>query len=227
MSYRLKIGQPIRPEDEMNIYKIFTFIAIAIYQSNTAALEIEVLMHNGKPFHGALVSLHGQNLPQVDTQAIEIIQKDKHFTSKITATNVGSKVRFYNADTITHHVYSFSKPWKKQFRLAKNEEYLTTFSQAGDIILGCNIHDWMLAYVYVLDTPYYLFSDTKGLATFADTLDGNITSINIRHPRIREGRGKIEYKITNKDQHRLTIRLQKKLLPKRDQISEDNEEYTY
>jgi hypothetical protein len=39
------------------------------------------------------------------------------------------------------------------------------FDQPWAVTLGCNIHDWMKAYVYVVDTPYYAVTGPDGTAT--------------------------------------------------------------
>ena len=36
------------------------------------------------------------------------------------------------------------------------------FETLGVVTLGCNIHDWMLGYIVVLDTPYVAQSGTSG-----------------------------------------------------------------
>ena len=41
------------------------------------------------------------------------------------------------------------------------------FDKTGVVSLGCNIHDWMSAYIYVVDTPYFTITDTKGKASLA------------------------------------------------------------
>jgi hypothetical protein len=38
------------------------------------------------------------------------------------------------------------------------------FDNAGVVVLGCNIHDRMVAWVLVLDTPYYARTDQSGMA---------------------------------------------------------------
>ena len=38
------------------------------------------------------------------------------------------------------------------------------FDKAGTVVLGCNIHDKMLAYVKVVDTPYFAKTDAGGVA---------------------------------------------------------------
>jgi hypothetical protein len=36
------------------------------------------------------------------------------------------------------------------------------FDRPGVVVLGCNIHDWMLGYIYVADTPYFGKTDADG-----------------------------------------------------------------
>ena len=36
------------------------------------------------------------------------------------------------------------------------------FDKPGTVVLGCNIHDYMLAYIYVVDTPFFAKSDASG-----------------------------------------------------------------
>ena len=38
------------------------------------------------------------------------------------------------------------------------------FDKAGTVVLGCNIHDKMIAYVKVVDTPHYAKTDAAGTA---------------------------------------------------------------
>ena len=39
------------------------------------------------------------------------------------------------------------------------------FDKAGTAVLGCNIHDKMVAYIHVVDTPYFARTDAKGTAS--------------------------------------------------------------
>ncbi|MCW4630789.1 hypothetical protein [Marinomonas rhodophyticola] len=39
------------------------------------------------------------------------------------------------------------------------------FDQSGVVALGCNIHDTMIAWVVVVDTPYFALTDKLGNAT--------------------------------------------------------------
>ena len=74
-------------------------------------------------------------------------------------------VSFPNRDNIRHHVYSFSSPKKFELPL-----YIGTpaapvlFDKPGVVALGSNIHDWMLAYIYVVTTPYFAKTAADGKA---------------------------------------------------------------
>jgi hypothetical protein len=57
-----------------------------------------------------------------------------------------------------------------------------TFTEPGVVPLGCNIHDWMIGYIVVVDTPFYtqIFDES---AQFDDLAAGSY-EINIWHPSI-------------------------------------------
>ncbi|MFT5445153.1 MAG: plastocyanin [Gammaproteobacteria bacterium] len=65
-------------------------------------------------------------------------------------------VDFPNSHDVLHHVYSFSPA--KCFELTLyhgNTASPITFNKPGVVVLGCNIHDRMIGYVYVCDSPYF------------------------------------------------------------------------
>jgi hypothetical protein len=41
------------------------------------------------------------------------------------------------------------------------------FDKPGVVVLGCNIHDSMVAWLLVVDTPYFARPDQNGVATLA------------------------------------------------------------
>jgi len=104
----------------------------------------------------------------------------------VLAIEVGTSVNFPNRDNIRHHVYSFSSPKKFELPL-----YIGTpaapvvFDSPGVVVLGCNIHDWMVAYVYVLPTPHFARTGADGRARIEDVPAG-AHEIRVWHPRLRE-----------------------------------------
>ncbi|WP_409418985.1 methylamine utilization protein [Marinomonas sp. RS-M-Aa-14] len=101
-----------------------------------------------------------------DLPAVVISQKKQMFLPAITMLQTGTRVEFPNLDTVRHHVYSFSEAKTFDIKLylgrAPSSEL---FDQSGVVALGCNIHDTMIAWVVVVDTPYFALTDKLGNAT--------------------------------------------------------------
>lgn len=115
-----------------------------------------------------------------------IAQINEEFVPYVTAIRVGTAVSFPNKDDILHNVYSFSKAKKFQLPLYKDEPPApVVFDKPGVVILGCNIHDWMVAYVYVLETPYFAKTDSSGRAELKGLPPGDY-KVQVRHPRKRK-----------------------------------------
>lgn len=131
------------------------------------ALEVTVRDHDGAPVSGAVVSVHGlaaQPEAEPDRQAV-IEQVGARFVPDVLVVRTGTAVRFPNLDRIRHHVYSFSPARRFELPLYSGEAHApVVFDVPGVVVLGCNIHDWMLGYVVVLDTPWHARSGEDGVA---------------------------------------------------------------
>jgi plastocyanin len=115
-----------------------------------------------------------------------VTQIRMRFEPYVTAVPVGARINFPNKDNVLHNVYSFSKA--KTFELPLYRDKLSdpvVFDKPGVVILGCNIHDWMVAYVYVADTPFFAMTDSTGHATLRGLSDGEY-DVEVWHPRKRK-----------------------------------------
>jgi hypothetical protein len=105
------------------------------------------------------------------------------FVPHVRATTVGSLVNFPNSDHVQHHVYSFSEAKTFEVPLYSGvPAEPTLFDKAGLVTLGCNIHDHMLGYILVLDTPW--FAEVRGGSGRIDGLPAGQLAIEIWHPRL-------------------------------------------
>jgi plastocyanin len=85
-----------------------------------------------------------------------IDQIDKRFVPRITVISTGTEVSFPNSDRIRHQVYSFSPAKVFTLKLyAGTASAPVTFDKPGLVVLGCNIHDYMVGFVAVVDSPYF------------------------------------------------------------------------
>ncbi|WFP50303.1 methylamine utilization protein [Methylomonas sp. EFPC3] len=95
--------------------------------------------------------------------AMALDQKSREFIPHVLAVRSGTPVYFPNSDAIKHHVYSFSPAKRFEIKLYSGvPPEPVVFGQPGIVALGCNIHDWMLGYVYVSDADYLAVSDNDG-----------------------------------------------------------------
>ncbi|WP_034294890.1 methylamine utilization protein [Herbaspirillum sp. RV1423] len=136
---------------------ILTAFAAAPH-AGAATVTVQVLDAAGAPVPNAVVYAEptgGQAVPKSIRQA-EVEQKDIRFFPLVSVVQVGTPILFPNHDKVRHHVYSFSPA--KTFELKLYSGVPTSpvlFDKAGTVVLGCNIHDQMVAYVQVVNTPYF------------------------------------------------------------------------
>jgi len=149
----------------------FAFLVISSAASavaGAASVLVQVSDAAGKPVPDAVVYAEpepGQSLPATRKSG-EISQKGLKFIPLVTVVQAGSKIFFPNNDKVRHHIYSFSPAHKFDQKLySGTTAEPQTFEKPGTVVLGCNIHDKMLAYVRVVDTPYYGKTDVSGAMT--------------------------------------------------------------
>jgi hypothetical protein len=96
--------------------------------------------------------------------------------------SVGTAVTFPNRDSVRHQVYSFSPAKRFELPLYTGVPQAVTFDKPGVVILGCNIHDWMIGYVYVSESPYFAKTDAHGKAVLTD-LPPRAYVLRVWHPQ--------------------------------------------
>jgi len=134
-------------------------LAIAAPPSLTLVLEAGV-----DDLSDALVYLEAEDAsPELSPETVEMDQFNRAFSPRAVAVEKGGAVRFLNNDDVQHHVYSFSAPKRFELPLYQGEPPEDIrFDKAGEVVLGCNIHDWMVGWVHVLETPFFDFADSDG-----------------------------------------------------------------
>lgn len=157
-------------------------LLIAGAQAPAAAGEIRVaVLADGAPLQGAVVSLHGVAAPEPGTAVMD--QRNTAFEPGVLVVQAGTAVSFPNSDTVRHQVYSFSpaKPFELPLYAGTPPEPVV-FDQPGIVVVGCNIHDWMIGWIVVLDTPHHARSDADGALRLV-VPDGDYL-LRAWHPRL-------------------------------------------
>ena len=156
-------------------------------RAQTAEIAASVLDDKGRAVADAVVVAVPSDSPaRLPTRPREgvVDQVNKEFTPKVTAVLVGTPVTFPNNDNVRHQVYSFSPP--KRFELplyAGVPAQPIVFDKPGVVVLGCNIHDWMVGYVYVSESPYFAKTGNDGRALITD-LPPRSYRVRVWHPQL-------------------------------------------
>jgi len=93
-----------------------------------------------------------------------IDQFDLTFVPHVLPVTVGTRVRFRNSDVVLHNVFSPSDG-VTAFDLGTysiNDERSVLFDVPGEVVVLCNVHPQMSAYVLVLETPFWGVTDESG-----------------------------------------------------------------
>jgi plastocyanin len=148
-------------------------------------------------------------------------QAHNAFVPHVLIVQSGTSVLFPNNDVVSHHVYSFSEPKQFELPLYKgNAHPPLLFEKPGVVVLGCNIHDGMLGYILVVDTPYFALTDRNGMSTL-DSLPAGDYTLRIWTPRQKPSALPAEQTVTiaaTGDETRV-YKLTGKLLPDHEQAS--------
>jgi plastocyanin len=134
--------------------------------ATAVSVKVSVTGKSGAPSADTIVvfdPLDGTPAATHDTAVID--QINKTFVPRVNVMRTGTAVAFPNSDRIRHQVYSFSTPHPFTLKLyAGSPRTDVIFEKPGMIVLGCNIHDSMVAYVAVVDSPYFRKTPESGVA---------------------------------------------------------------
>lgn len=158
-------------------------------QAAAASLHVDVRDDTGHPLPDAVVFLLPLDRPAPPSNgaAATIDQRGLSFSPQVLVVQTGTEVTFPNSDNVRHQVYSFSPAKRFELKLyAGNHASTERFDRAGVVTLGCNIHDWMLGYVVVVDTPWFGKTGPDGQLTIDGVPPGRYT-LQLWHPRQADG----------------------------------------
>jgi plastocyanin len=168
-----------------------SLMTLVFCNSSAVAADLTVTIRNaaGRPVSDAVVTVHPVDAPP--GQAIrfawpqQMDQRNLQFDPFVLVAPVGGQVTFPNRDGVRHHVYSFSPAKRFELKLyGRDESRSVRFEKAGVVALGCNIHDSMVAFIKVVDTPYAAKSDVSGNVTLRGMPSGAAV-VRVWHPYLR------------------------------------------
>ena len=147
----------------MSRWLYISVIAFSIARAEAVHVDVRVLDKSARPVSGIVVTMHGPSTgaPKATASTAIMDQIEQRFLPFVLPVRVGTPVRFPNSDSVAHQVYSFSQPKRFELGLYRGKPHApVVFDKPGIVVLGCNIHDKMVGYIYVTDAAY--FGKTSG-----------------------------------------------------------------
>ncbi|HEY1724463.1 MAG TPA: hypothetical protein VGF89_03495 [Steroidobacteraceae bacterium] len=165
--------------------------ALPARPATAADITASVVDSTGQPVAGVVIIAQSDSPPPDKHVPHSAIMDQQHmqFEPRILVVQTGTAVDFPNSDQIQHQVYSFSAAKTFKLSLYAGHKYPpVVFDRAGLVTLGCNIHDGMIGYIYVTDSPFFGRSDSSGKLQLHGLPPGNYT-LTAWHPQMQESGG--------------------------------------
>ncbi len=166
-----------------------SFSVTVAVPAGAATVDVQALSSDGKPLVDAVLFLESREAKAASKplQGVEVEQVQRRFSKRVTVLPVGSELRFPNRDTVRHHVYSFSPAKTFELKLyTGTPANPVLFDKPGVAVLGCNIHDNMVAWVVVVETPYHAVADAQGTVRLDNVPPGSYR-LRSWHPALPPG----------------------------------------
>ena len=195
--------------------------------SAAATLEVYVVDEQGRPIENVAVyatPAHAlEHAGATETAAADAAatskavmdQRGLQFVPHLLVVQAGTEVTFPNGDDVSHHVYSFSETKPFELPLYKGDAYPPVlFDRAGIVVLGCNIHDGMLGYIVVVDTPHFAQTNEQGIALIDGVPNGDYV-VAAWTPRVRPANlpPSLQVTVTEQGAGAAEIRIKGRLAP--------------
>jgi plastocyanin len=116
-------------------------------------------------------------------------QIDYAFAPRVIAVREGQPVTFRNSDPANHNVRASARTKSNEFNVftgvdGKYEHRFLTESNNAPIRLGCDIHPWMAAWVFVFNHPFFSVTDEGGRFRITELPPGEY-QLHMVQPAIR------------------------------------------
>jgi hypothetical protein len=113
-----------------------------------------------------------------------IAQQGFKFVPFVSVVQRGTKARFPNFDNKEHHVKVLTGPTNFEFKVfTAKEPAPVTLDALGKITVHCLLHGYMVAHIYVVDSPWFAKSAATGTLSIDDVPEGDY-EIKLEHPSL-------------------------------------------
>ena len=202
-------ARALRPLAGSGAIALAALLATSPLAASGADVAVSVTSAKGAPVADVVLvleSVGGATPRRHEKQTARMEQRDRHFKPELLVVETGTLVDFPNNDSVSHQVYSFSTPRRFQLSLYRGSAHPPiAFDTPGLVVLGCNIHDEMVGYILVTDSPYHGQTDAHGAARIA-AVPAGMYRIRAWGPRIADPPASLEQRVEVSDGAAVAVR---------------------
>lgn len=161
--------------------KVLLLVVLAValtcpaHAAETGSLAATVSAPIPKHKAGAVVFVKSGPTGAVAAKTVQLDQKGMVFLPRILPIAKGWTVEFLNSDPVAHNVYTIDGEKYDLGTWPQGQKRKYTFTRTGVYRQLCKVHDDMIAYIVVLDTPWFATSDKEGRVSLAGLPPGPYT----------------------------------------------------
>jgi plastocyanin len=128
------------------------------------------------------------------SQAVELDQQGCNYEPYVLGMMTGQTLKIKNSDPLLHNVHALpTADGNTEFNLAQPTQGQVdekTFNKKEILVkIKCDVHNWMFAYVGVMDNPYFAVSDADGNFKISNVPPGTytLTAYHLKTHKITPG----------------------------------------
>lgn len=151
----------------------------AVASADTGSVAGTIVAKGLRTSANIVVSLQAAGLTVTPPKKpIEMDQKGMVFLPFVLPVVRGTTVKFLNSDALPHNVFSPEGKYNLgTWPQGETREY--TFNKPGVYTQLCRVHTEMVAYVVVVDTPYFATTNGSGQFEIKDVPAGTYTLVGL------------------------------------------------
>ncbi len=137
-------------------------------------------------------------------QRPQLLNKGGLFVPHLLVARTGTQLDVVNRDPVLHNTHAYIDG-KTLFNLAqpnKDQVIRRPLRRAGLVDVMCDSHDWMTAWIAVLEHPYFAVTGDDGAWTITDVPPGAYT-LAAWHEKL--GRQQLKVTVAGKEQKQVKI----------------------
>lgn len=131
----------------------------------------------------ALTDVPRSAVPPRDRAELVLDNRDCRFVPHASVVRVGDVIRATNSDTVAHNAHYYGRIEANLALPTKGTSVSHTARRAGTIVVKCDIHGWMQAFIRVDDHPFHAVTDPEGRFRIANLPEG-VYTMELWHERL-------------------------------------------